>query len=76
MTPFAARASVILLSFAVLALSAVFTSLVWSLLSPLEMLPRGVLSLLVWVTVYYLGANAIFWKAVVRMSAAPLPRQN
>lgn len=73
MSPSAARALVIALSFVVLAISAVFTALVWTLLSPLDVVPRGVLSLLGWVTAYYLGANFLFWKAVVRISSASLP---
>jgi hypothetical protein len=62
--------TVILLSFAVLGLSAVFTTLTWALLVPLQILPRGVVSLLVFVTAYYLGANLIFWKTVVRISSS------
>jgi hypothetical protein len=71
MTPTAARATVILLSFAVLAMSAALTSLAWSLLAPLQLqlLPRGMLSLLAFVTAYYLGANLILWKTVVRISS-------
>jgi hypothetical protein len=72
MNPSAARALVIFLSFVVLGISAVFTSVVWSLLAPLQTLPRGVLSLLVWVTTYYVAANLLFWKAVVRISPASL----
>jgi hypothetical protein len=70
MTPTAARATVILLSFAVLGMSAVLTSVAWSLLAPLQLLPRGMLSLLAFVTAYYLGANLILWKTVVRISSA------
>ena len=69
MSPSAGRTAVILLSFAILGISAVFTSLAWSVLSPLQVLPRGVLSLLVWVTAYYLGANLIFWRAVAKISS-------
>jgi hypothetical protein len=68
LSPTTARAAVILLSFVVLGVSAVFATLTWSLLAPLEHLPRALLSLLVFVTAYYLGANVIFWKSVVRIS--------
>jgi hypothetical protein len=71
MTPSAARASVILLSFVVLGLSALVTSLVWSFLSPLQPLPRGMISLLAWVSAYYVGTNLVFWKAILRISSAP-----
>ena len=75
MSPSSARASVILLSFVILGLSAVVTSLVWTLLSPLETLPRGMLSLLAWVSAYYAGTRLIFWKAVVRVSPTPVSGQ-
>jgi len=75
MSPTVARASVIVLSFVVLGLSAVVTSLVWSFLSPLQPLPRGMLSLLAWVSAYYVGANLIFWKAILRISSAPFSPQ-
>jgi hypothetical protein len=74
MSPSAARASVIALSFVILGLSAVATSVVWSLLSPLPPLPRGVLSLLVWVSSYYVGANLLFWKATLRIASTRLPK--
>ena len=74
MNPSAARALVIFLSFVVLGISAAFTSVVWSLLTPLQTLPRGVLSLLVWVTTYYVGASLLFWKAVVRISPTRLSK--
>ena len=75
MNPSAARAFVIVLSFVVLGLSAVVTILVWSFLSPLQALPRGVLALLAWVTVYYIGANLILWKTVLRISSNPFAQR-
>jgi hypothetical protein len=70
MNPSTARASVIALSFVVLALSALLTAGVWYLLSPLQPLARGMVSLLAWVTAYYIGANLIFWRGVIRISSA------
>jgi len=75
LNPSSARAAVIMLSVAVLGLSAVFTVAVWHVLSPLQPLPRGLLSLLAWVSAYYVGANLVFWRAVLRISTAPLPQQ-
>jgi len=75
MNPSVARAFVIVLSFVVLGLSALFTIFVWSLLSPLQPLPRGVLSLLAWVSAYYVGTNLIFWKTVVRISSDPFSQR-
>jgi hypothetical protein len=75
MNPSLARASVIALSFVVLGLSAVVTIAAWSLLSSLQPLPRGVLSLLAWVSAYYAGTNLIFWKTVVRISSDPLSQR-
>jgi hypothetical protein len=69
MSPSAARALVIVLSFVVLGISALATILVFSVLSFLQPLPRGVLSLLGWVATYYVGTNFIFWKTVVRVSS-------
>ena len=70
MSPSIARALVIVLSFVVLGLSALVTSFVWSFLSPLQTLPRAMLSLLAWVSAYYVGANLVFWKAILRLSSA------
>jgi hypothetical protein len=75
MNPSVARALVIMLSFVVLGVSALVTILVWSLLSSLQPLPRGVLSLLAWVSAYYVGTNLIFWKGVVRMSSGPFSQR-
>jgi hypothetical protein len=75
MNPAVARASVIVLSFVILGLSALATSLVWALLAPLQQLPRGMLSLLVWVSVYYVGTNLLFWKTVIRISPTVVPKQ-
>jgi len=71
MNPTAARASVLVLSFVVLGVSGLVTSAVWSFLSPLQTLPRALVSLLVFVTVYYLGANLLFWRAILRISPSP-----
>ncbi len=76
MSPSAARASVILLSFLILGLSALVTSLVWSFLSPLQTLPRGMLSLLTWVSAYYAGSRLVFWKGVLRLSPTPVSGQS
>jgi hypothetical protein len=77
MTPTAARASVIALSFVVLLLSGLVTTVVWRLLAPLDPLPRAMLSLVTFVAAYYAGANLIFWKAVLRISpSSSLPQQN
>jgi hypothetical protein len=76
MSPSAARALVIALSFVVLGISALATSFVWSLLTPLQPLPRAVVSLLVWVSAYYIGANLLFWKAVVRLSSITFSQRN
>jgi hypothetical protein len=75
MNPSVARALVIALSFVVLGMSAVVTIAAWSLLSSLQPLPRGVLSLLAWVSAYYVGTNFIFWKGVVWISCYPLSRR-
>jgi hypothetical protein len=75
MKPSAARAAVIGLSVLVLALSGLVTTAVWHFLSPLQPLPRGLISLLAWVSSFYLGTNLIFWRAVLRVSPTPLPRQ-
>jgi len=75
MNPSLARALVIVLSFVVLGVSALVTILVWSLLSSLQPLPRGVLSLLAWVSAYYVGTNFIFWRGVVRISADPFSQR-
>jgi len=75
MNPSVARALVIVLSFVVLGVSALVTILVWSLLSSLQPLPRGVLSLLAWVSAYYVGTNFIFWRGVVRISADPFSQR-
>lgn len=76
MNPTAARAFVIVLSFAVLVLSAVFAALAWSVLGSLQSLTRGMVSLLVFVTVYYFGANLVLWKTVVRISSTQLSERN
>jgi len=76
MRPSAARAAVIGLSVLVLALSGLVTTAVWHVLSPLQPLPRGLISLLAWVSSFYLGTNLIFWRAVLRISPASLSRQN
>jgi len=70
-----ARSLVIALSFVVLGLSAVVTIFVWSFLSSLQPLPRGVLSLFAWVAAYYVGTNFIFWKGVVRISSGALSQR-
>ncbi|HYR03989.1 MAG TPA: hypothetical protein VEO75_01260 [Nitrososphaerales archaeon] len=75
MNPSVARALVIMLSFVVLGASAIVTILVWSLLSPLQPLPRGVLSLVAWVSAYYVGTNFIFWRGVVRISPDPFSQR-
>jgi len=75
MNPWAARAVVIALSLVVLGLSAVVTVAVWWVLSPVDQFPRAMLSLLGWVSAYYVAANLLFWKAVLRLSPAPLPQQ-
>jgi len=75
MNPNAARASVLVLSFVVLGISGAVTSVVWSFLSPLQALPRALVSLLVFVSAYYLGANLLFWKAVQRISPSQVTRQ-
>ncbi len=75
MNPSVARSLVIALSFVVLGISALVTVIAWSLLSSLEPLPRGVLSLLAWVSAYYVGTNFIFWKGVVRISSGTLPQR-
>ena len=75
MSPSVARSLVIVLSFVVLGMSAVVTIFVWSLLSSLQPLPRGVLSLLAWVSAYYVGTNFIFWKGVVRISSGALSQR-
>jgi hypothetical protein len=75
MSPSAARTSVILLSFLILGLSAVVTSLVWTFLSPLQTLPRGMFSLFAWVSAYYAGTRLVFWKAVLRLSPTPVSGQ-
>ena len=75
MNPSAARAAVITLSVVVLGLSAIPTVVAWHILSPLQALPRAMLSLLAFVSVYYAAANLVFWKAVIRMSQAPLSPQ-
>jgi len=75
MSPSSARGLVIALSFVVLGLSAVATYVVFSLLAPLQLLPRGVLSLLTWVSAYYVGANLIFWKGVVQISSSQPSRR-
>ncbi len=75
MSPTAGRALVITLSFAILAISAIATAVVWSLLTMLDPLPRGILSLGAWVTVYYLAANLLFWRTVVRFSSDRLSRR-
>jgi hypothetical protein len=76
MNPSAARAAVIGLSVLVLALSGLVTTAVWHVLSPLQPLPRGLISLLTWVSSFYLGTNLIFWKAVLRISSPSISRQN
>ncbi len=75
MNPNAARASVIVLSFVVLGdLGARhFRGLVVPLSA--QALPRALVSLVVFVSAYYVGANLLFWKAVVRISSSQLPRQ-
>jgi hypothetical protein len=75
MNPNAARASVLVLSFVVLGLSGLVTSVVWSFLSPLQTLPRALVSLLVFVSAYYLGANLLFWKAILRISPSQFSQQ-
>jgi hypothetical protein len=75
MNPSVARALVIMLSFVVLGVSALVTILVWSLLSSLQPLPRGVLSLIAWVSAYYVGTNFIFWRGVVRISSDPFSQR-
>jgi hypothetical protein len=75
MSPSLARASVIVLSFVVLALSAAVTVVAWYFLSPLPAFARGMLSLLAWVSAYYVGANLLFWRAVVRISSARLSQR-
>jgi len=75
MNPSVARALVIVLSFVVLGVSAIVTIFVWSLLSPLQPLPRGVLSLVAWVSAYYVGTNFIFWRGVVRISSDPFSQR-
>jgi hypothetical protein len=75
MNPSLARSLVILLSFVVLGISALVTVFVWSLLSSLQPLPRGVISLLAWVSSYYVGTNFIFWKTVVRISSGALAQR-
>jgi hypothetical protein len=75
MSPAAARAAVIALSVLVLGMSALLTVAVWHALSPLQLLPRAMLSLLAWVSAYYVAANLVFWKAVLRISTAPFPQQ-
>ena len=75
MNPTAARASVLALSVIVLGISGAITSVVWSFLSFVDPLPRALVSLMVFVTAYYLGANLLFWKAVIRISSSQLPRQ-
>jgi hypothetical protein len=75
MNPSVARALVIMLSFVVLGVSALVTILVWSLLSSLQPLPRGVLSLVAWVSAYYVGTNFIFWRGVVRISSDPFSQR-
>jgi hypothetical protein len=77
MSPSAARASLIALSFVVLLVSGLVTTVVWRLLTPLDPLPRAMLSLLTFVAAYYAGANLIFWKAALRISpSASLPQTN
>ena len=77
MSPSAARASLIARSFVVLLVSGLLTTVVWRLLTPLDPLPRAMLSLLTFVAAYYAGANLIFWKAALRISpSASLPRTN
>jgi len=75
MNPAAARASVILLSFVILGLSALVTSFVWTSLSFLQPLPRGTLSLVTWVSAYYVATNLVFWRAVLRISATSLTQK-
>jgi hypothetical protein len=75
MNPSVARALVIALSFVVLGVSALVTIFVWSLLSSLQPLPRGLLSLIAWVSAYYVGTNLIFWKTVVRISSDPFSQR-
>ena len=75
MNPNAARASILVLSFVVLGISGVVTSVVWSVLTPLQALSRALVSLLVFVSLYYLGANYLFWKAVLRISSSQSPKQ-
>jgi hypothetical protein len=76
MNPSAARASLIALSFVVLLLSGLATTVVWRLLGSVDALPRAMISLLVFVAAFYAGANLIFWKAVLRLSPASLPQSN
>jgi|HubBroStandDraft_1064217.scaffolds.fasta_scaffold530015_2 hypothetical protein len=78
MNPSAARVSLIALSFVVLLLSGLVTTIVWRVLAPLDPLPRAMISLLAFVAAYYAGANLIFWKAVLRISpsSSSLPQQN
>ena len=79
MSPSAARASLIALSFVVLLMSGLVTAVAWRLLAPLDTLPRAMLSLLGFVAAYYAGANLVFWKAVIRMSpssSSSLPQTN
>jgi hypothetical protein len=78
MSPTAARASLIALSFVVLVVSGLVTTVVWRVFAPLDTLPRAMVSLLAFVAAYYAGANLIFWKAVLRISpsSSSLPPQN
>ena len=71
----AARALVIVLSFVVLGMSALVTIIFFSVLSFLQPLPRGALSLLGWVVTYYVGTNFIFWKTVVRISSGTFSKR-
>jgi hypothetical protein len=75
MSPSAARASVIALSFVVLGLSALATAGLWEVLSPLALLPRALISLLAWTLAYYAGANLVFWRGVARISPSPAPEK-
>ena len=75
MNPAAARAALVVASVVVLGISSALTTVTWSLLSFADQLPRALLSLLVFVASYYVGANAIFGKAALRLSpAAPSQR--
>lgn len=75
MNPTVARASVLVLAVVVLGISGVVTSVVWWFLSMMDPLPRALASLMAFVSAYYLGANLLFWKAVVRISSSQFPRK-